>query len=119
MRHLTAMVIKFLMVGLVLLIALPLLAVVTATQAILLAVALTVIAYVIADLGVLPNFGHWTAVVVDAILAFLTIWAAQFVVRAMTISFTAAAVTAVIIGVGEYFFHSWLQRANVIQTKQP
>ncbi len=119
MRHLTALVIKFLMIGLVCLIALPFLANVTAVQAIGLAVALTVIAYILGDLLVLPNFGNWAATVVNAVLAFLTLWAAQFVVGTLTISFTAAAVTAVIIGVGEFFFHTWLQRANVVQTKQP
>lgn len=119
MRHVSALIIKFLMIGLICLIALPYLAGVTALQAIGLAVALTIIAYIISDLLLLPNFGNWTATIVDAILAFATIWAAQFVVTAMTISFTAAAVTAVVIGVGEFFFHTWLQRANVVQTKQP
>ncbi|MHB0885655.1 MAG: DUF2512 family protein [Bacillota bacterium] len=119
MRHLTALVIKFLMIGLVCLIALPFLAGVTAVQAIGLAVALTIIAYILSDLLVLPNFGDWTASIVDAVLAFLTLWGAQFVVRTLTISFTAAVIAAVIIGVGDFFFHTWLQRANVVQTKQP
>lgn len=118
MRHVTAMIIKFLMLGLVCLIALPLLATVTAVQAIGLAVALTVIAYVIGDLLILPTFGNWTAVVSDIVLAFLVLWGANYVVRTLAVGFWAAAITAVIIGVGEYFFHTWLQRANVVQTKQ-
>ncbi|HEY3315439.1 MAG TPA: DUF2512 family protein [Bacillota bacterium] len=119
MRHVTALIIKFLMLGLVALIALPLLAKVTAMQAIGLAVALTVIAYILDDLLILPAFGNGVATVADVVLAFLTLWAANFVVRTLAIGFWAAAITAVIIGVGEYFFHTWLQRANVVRTKQP
>jgi len=119
MRHFPAILIKFLIIGLILAAALPMLARVAAAQVVTLAVTVTLPVYILGDLGVLPNLGNLAATIADAIIAFITIWIAPFVARTMRVSLREAASIAVIIATGEYLFHIWLQRADLVQTKQP
>ena len=53
-KHLTSLLVKFIMIGLISVIILPLFAQISSGQAILIAVVLTVVAYLLGDLMVLP-----------------------------------------------------------------
>jgi energy-coupling factor transport system permease protein len=68
-KHLTSLLVKFIMIGLISVIILPLFAQISSGQAILIAVVLTVVAYLLGDLMVLPRYGNTTATVLDVVLA--------------------------------------------------
>ena len=53
-KHLTSLLIKFIMIGLISVIILPLFAQISSGQAILIAVVLTAVAYLLGDLMILP-----------------------------------------------------------------
>jgi len=74
-----------------------------------LAVALTLLAYFVGDLWILPNYGNWTAVAADAGLVLLGLWALPPILGTPPIPFGTMLIAALLLGVGEYYFHRYLQ----------
>ncbi|WP_018922746.1 DUF2512 family protein [Salsuginibacillus kocurii] len=71
-------------------------------------ILLTVIAYLIGDLWLLPSFGNWTATLADFGLSFAGIWIiGTFLFPAINLPF-AAFIASVLIAVGEWFFHKYM-----------
>lgn len=116
-RHLTALVIKFIVIGLVSVIVLPIFGQFTSGQAILTALVLTLIAYFFGDLGILPRFGNATAVIVDVITAALVIGLADWAVNGvLTLNVTGWILALVLLAVGEWFFHKYMAASPVRMT---
>ncbi len=116
MRHISAIIIKYIMTAIVLAVVLPLAGRASLGTALLAAVFVTAISYLAADLLVLPYFGNVWAVFADFILATATIWATQFYLPAMSVSLAAALLAAAVLGVGEWFFHFYVKE-NVFRAR--
>ncbi|AQQ53584.1 DUF2512 family protein [Planococcus lenghuensis] len=124
MDHVKAILIKFVMIAVVLLIVLTWIFDVSFGDTLWISAALTLLAYVLGDLVIFRKAGdaddqgkrNMIATVSDIILAFLIVW---FLGDAMAVSsdiVTAAIVSAILIGGGEWFFHKYLDR-NVFAEK--
>lgn len=119
-KHLTALVIKFIVIGLVSVIILPIFGRFTSGQAILTALVLTLIAYFFGDLGILPRYGNVTAVIVDVITAALVIGVADWAVNGfITLNATGWVLALALLAVGEWFFHRYLSASPVRVTGEP
>lgn len=73
-------------------------------------IVLGVISYAAGDLGILPAAGNMVATISDLVVTFLVVWLLGLAMTDMsggTIA-VAAIISAVIIAVGEYFFHIYL-----------
>ncbi len=74
------------------------------------AAIVTVVAYLIGDLGILRMYGNFVAAVADVVLSAVTLWAAMAMfnparAQVPTISLGQALVIGVVIGVVELFYH--------------
>lgn len=78
------------------------------------ALAATALNYLIGDLWVLPKYGNIVASVGDGIIGALTVWVLDLLIPAFNTSFAALLVFAVLIVIGEYFFHQYLLRAEKV-----
>lgn len=108
-RQATALIIKFVIIGLILVILLPIFSQITTGQAILIALVLTLVAYFAGDLGILPRYGNVTATVSDAILAALVIGLADWIINAaITLTPIGWVLTLGALATGEFFFHRYL-----------
>lgn len=130
MNHLKALVIKFLMIAVVLLIILTGIFDVEFGDTLLISVVLTLVAYALGDLMIFRKTGgrsdntradhnqsdhtkrNAIATVADIVVAFLVIWLMGEVLFADTENLmTAAIISALVIGGGEWFFHKYLDRS--------
>jgi len=73
-------------------------------EALLTGIVLSVVAYVLGDMGVLPRTNNITATISDIVLGGLVLWGAAEMFG-WELSFTELAVIAVLLGVAEYIFH--------------
>ena len=89
MRHLTALAIKYIMIALVLGIILGLFGGASLSQVLVVSAILTVIAYVIGDLMILPATQNWIAVAADAAIAWAVLRYALPLVARGVLSFSA------------------------------
>lgn len=109
MKHLTAVLIKFGIIAIALEIVLNLLSDLTFGQILIVSVVVTVLAYLIGDLLILPMSNNTIATVADFGLALVTIYAFDWVYRNAEISFFDAALAALVLAAGEWFFHKLVQ----------
>lgn len=117
MKHVKALAIKFIMTAIVSEIVLYMSTELkTYLYSILyIAAAVTIIAYIIiGDLLILPATNNTVATIADIGLALPTIYIFNFLWNVRTISFTNALICAVVIGVGEWFFHKYVSN-NVLE----
>lgn len=108
MKHIFALLVKFVMVVVVLEIILNMLTNLTFTDILIISIAVTVIAYVIGDILILAVSNNTVATVADIALALATIYMFNFLWGIREISFSDALISAAIIGVGELFFHKFV-----------
>ncbi|MFD1032498.1 YndM family protein [Metaplanococcus flavidus] len=126
MNHLKALIIKFLMIAVVLLIILTLIFDVEFGDTLLISAVLTVAAYALGDLMIFRKVGNdetnnadsdhtkrnAIATVSDIVLAFLVIWLmGEALLDETPDLITAAIISALVIGGGEWFFHKYLDRS--------
>ena len=105
-KHLTALVIKFIVIGLISVIILPVFGRFSSGQAVLTALVLTLIAYLFGDLGVLPRYGNVTAVNVDAITAAPGIGGADWTFNGgITLNATGWGLALGLLAGGEWVFY--------------
>ncbi len=108
-KHATALAVKFIVIGLISVIILPIFSQITTGQAVGIALVLTLIAYFLADLVIVPRYGNITAVVADVIIAALVIGIADWSVNGViTLSPAGWVLVLAILGVGEWFLHKYL-----------
>ena len=74
-------------------------------------VLLTGVSYIIGDLFILPKFGNTAATIADFGLAFIMLWLiGSYLFERPDGLGTASFIAAAVIGVGEFFFHRYMQR---------
>ena len=119
MNHVKALVIKFLMIAVVLGIILTGVYNMSFTDTLTISLVLTLLAYAVGDLGIFQNAGGRTehnkrnviATLSDVLLAGIVIYfMGQNFASNIDNIVTAAIVSAVVIGLGEWFFHKYLDR---------
>lgn len=106
LRILVQLAVKYVMIGLISVLVLPAVASVTAGRALWAALAVTLFAYLVGDMLVLPGLGNAMAVLADFVLATLVYW----VWPGPAIGFGAALVTGGAVAVAEILFHYYLDR---------
>lgn len=118
MKHLVALLVKFLMITAVLAIILGFVYGVDFGDILAISFWLTLAAYLIGDLFVLPRFGNLVATLADFGLAYFGTWLLgnMFIDEPIRLG-VASFLSAVLITVGEIFFHSYLVR-NVLNEDQ-
>lgn len=108
-RHATALLIKFIMIAIISIVLLPLFSQINATQAFVIALVLTIVAYFVGDLWILHRYGNISATISDVVIAALVIGIAdQILHNTMTITATGWIVVLALIGFGEWYFHKYL-----------
>jgi len=102
------------MIGLISVIILPLFAQISSGQAILIAVVLTVAAYLLGDLMVLPRYGNTTATVLDVVLAAVVIGLSDWMINGFVTLTPAGWVLFLgVLAIGEWLFHKYLKTSPV------
>ncbi|PAD20844.1 YndM family protein [Terribacillus saccharophilus] len=121
MKHVKALLIKFIMILAVLWIVFTLMFDTEFSDTLLMSVVLTIAAYVIGDLLILSRAGDRSkpdgdftkrnaiATVSDAILTFIVLWAlGEALLNPDDNVVMASLISTVIIGIGEWFFHRYV-----------
>ncbi|GIO29417.1 MULTISPECIES: DUF2512 family protein [Paenibacillus] len=81
----------------------------TLISALLAALGIGIVAYLLGDVMILPFTGNTVATIADAGLVFLMLWIIADV-TGWTLSFSEILLIAVLAGVFEYVYHIWLLR---------
>jgi len=119
MKHVTALIIKFVMVAVILEVTFFILTNLNITEVLYLSALVTIVAYVLGDLIILPVSNNTIATIADMGLVVATIYFYNYLLRTTDIiSFTDALVPAVIIGLGEWFFHRYVASSILGRPKQ-
>lgn len=108
MKHIWAIILKYLMVLIVLEIVLSLATALTIGEIAIISIAVTVLSYLVGDLLILSFSNNFVATVADAVLAFLTIYMFNFWSDYGVITVWDAVISAVVLAVGEWFFHKYM-----------
>lgn len=118
MRHVVALVIKY--VFLLAINAIVLTSVTDATfgQAAAVALVMTVLLYLLGDLFILPNLGNMSAVIADSGLALVIAWLAPIFTAITSVTFGQALVIALLVGVAERFFHMYLRQSVLTDVRR-
>jgi Protein of unknown function (DUF2512) len=117
MKHIIALLIKFLMVSIVLVTVLSMLTNLTFSDMLYISGTVTILAYVIGDMLILRMSNNIVATIADAGLALFTIYMFNYLWNIQAIDFTDALIAAAILGVGEWFFHKYVAN-NVFHEHQ-
>ncbi|UQZ33314.1 hypothetical protein C2I18_06920 [Paenibacillus sp. PK3_47] len=89
----------------------------TVGYALLAALGIGIVAYLLGDLVILPKTNNIIATVSDAVLVFLSLWVIREAAE-WTLSFGDMLIITLLAGVFEYFFHIWLLRDHDPVRKQ-
>ncbi|QXE03199.1 YndM family protein [Terribacillus sp. DMT04] len=121
MKHVKALVIKFIMILAVLTIIFTLMFNVEFSDTLLISAILTVAAYIIGDLFILSRAGDRSksggdymkrnimATISDAILTFFVLWVlGELLLNPGNLVILASLISAFVIGLGEWFFHRYV-----------
>lgn len=81
-----------------------------------LAVVISLLAYFIGDLWILPSYGNWTAVGADAVLVALSLWILPGILGTPPLGFGTILLIAVVLGIGEVYYHRYLQGELMVRT---
>lgn len=109
MKHMTALVIKFVIVTVVSELILGIFTNLSIGEILLVSLTITVITYIIGDLLILSVFNNTVAAVGDAALCWLIIYLSNYVWPIRSVSLLSALSAAVIIGIGEIFLHMYIE----------
>lgn len=116
MRHVMALIIKFIMCTVILWFVLGLFYGVFFNDILTISLILTAVSYIIGDLFVLPRFENISATIVDFILALAGVWAIGYFIIEVPINIgTASLISAILITIGEYFFHRYMNHQVLVE----
>ena len=110
MRHISALIIKFIMTAVILEIVLNIMTDLTFGQILWLSLITTVLSYAIGDLIMLPLSNNTVASITDALIAFVVLYMANIWLDYTRVGIVDAIISALVLGVGEYFFHKDVHR---------
>jgi hypothetical protein len=108
MKHVVAIILKSIIVVVILEIYMLLATALVFWQALVLALVVTVAAYVLGDIVILARSNNTIATICDIVLAFLVIFLFRYASGYAGISIVDAIVCAVLIGIAEWFFHKYM-----------
>ncbi|MGG3283919.1 DUF2512 family protein [Paenibacillus solani] len=89
----------------------------TFTGALLTALGIGIVAYLVGDLFILPRTSNMFATIADGILVFVMLWVIRAVTN-WTVDFPEIFMLAVFAGSFEYLFHMWLRGENLFGKRQ-
>lgn len=111
MQHLQALLIKFVMSTVVLYVILGIFYGAAFSNVLWLSAILSLIAYMLGDLIVLPIGGNAAASLADAIFTFLAVWILGSQIFPTVASVVSAAIiSGLFIAAGEWFFHNYMKK---------
>ncbi len=110
MKHVVAFLIKYVMVAVILEILLSLLTALTLVQILIISLAVTIASYLIGDLLVLTFWNNTVATLVNALIAFGIIYSFNYRYGAGILAYADCVTAAVVLGIGEWFFHRYMAR---------
>ncbi|MGO4886860.1 DUF2512 family protein [Anaerobacillus sp. MEB173] len=109
MRHLNALLIKFLMTSVLLFFILTLGYGVSFGITMTISIIITLFAYALGDIVILPKSNNLYATLLDFGFSFVVIWLVLFLFIPQTFPYIGAAiVSAAAIAIGEWFFHKYM-----------
>lgn len=111
MKHLAALVIKFVLVAIVFEVLLNLMTNLTFGQILWLSLIVTVVSYAIGDLLVLPLSNNTVATIADALITFVVLYMYNMWADYTSIGIFDATISALLLGVGEWFFHKYVHNS--------
>ncbi|MEB9686147.1 hypothetical protein BK742_21610 [Bacillus thuringiensis serovar pingluonsis] len=122
MKHIVALLIKYTAITAVLLIILGIFQDISIPRLLLISLFLTGAAYLIGDLFILPKYGNMIATIADFGLSFFGIWVLTYLLTDLdstrNIGFSSF-VAALIIGGIEVFFHIYMKKVVLHETREP
>ena len=110
MKHIIALILKFVMIAVILEIALYYMTALTFGQILVVSLAVTAVLYFIGDLFLLSKTNNITTSVVDVVLALAVIYLFRYANGYTGIDFTDALWSSLIIGAGELLFHKYVSK---------
>lgn len=111
MKHIVAIILKFIITLVLLEILLSLMTTLSVGNILIISAAVTLITYVIGDLLILAVTNNTVATLCDAVLVFLSIWLFNYVPYFGGITVGDAVISAIVLGVVEIFFHKYIASA--------
>jgi len=77
----------------------------------LLNIMITGVSFILGDLYVLPKFENWGATIADFLLVLAIVWLyGNYIIPQLFPVLSVATLSALLIGVGEYFIHKYIDR---------
>ena len=111
MRHVGALLLKFIITAVVLELILLNLTALSFGSILVIALTVTVLAYLIGDMAILPRSNNTVSTIADIGLSFVTILLFNYIFPGAAISFFDALIASIGIGVGEWIFHKFVSRS--------
>jgi Zn-dependent protease with chaperone function len=112
-NHVKAMIVKFLIVTVMLLLVLGMFYHIDLGEILTISIVMTLVAYVIGDLWILLRFGNVMATVADFVLAYFITWLLGVAIINENISLLVATLwSSIMIAVGESVFHPYVIGIN-------
>lgn len=111
MKHIPALLIKFIMTAVVLEIVLLLMSGITFGRILWISLVITVILYIIGDMVILPATNNMIATLADMGMALIIIYMFNFFWNRNDISFLSALISGIVLGGGEWVFHKLVDRS--------
>ncbi|WP_027409099.1 DUF2512 family protein [Anoxybacteroides tepidamans] len=108
MRHLVALLIKYVLLTTVFFAILPLFLDISSAGVLLFSLLMTLLTYAIGDLWILPRVGNLTATFADFGLIFFAVWLAFDGLSIAAPALNAAFFSALLAAFGEALFHSYV-----------
>lgn len=118
MNHIKALVMKFIMIAVILTLVLTWIFGANFSDTLVISLVLTIVAYALGDLAIFRQGNRYehgkrntTATISDFVLSFLVIWLMGEWIVEDTVNMAAAAlVSAIVLALGEWFFHKYLDK---------
>ncbi|EZP77023.1 hypothetical protein H839_10513 [Parageobacillus genomosp. 1] len=112
MRHLIALALKYVLLATVFFAIVPLFLRISSAELLWFSLWMTLVAYVLGDLYLLPRFGNLSATIADFGLAFVGVWIGigAFYDGSGAAVLNAAFFSALLVALGEVLFHAYVQR---------
>jgi hypothetical protein len=117
MKNILNLIIKMALFTVVLALLIPVYGKSTWTQTLITALILTILAYVIIDLWMLPKFGNWAALLTELVLSAVVIWVMKVALPHFALSTTGLIVIALVLTVAEWLFHYYLLSTHAPRKK--
>lgn len=111
MKHILAILLKFVIVLVLLEIMLSLMTALTVGQIAVVSVVVTIVSYIIGDIVILAEANNTVATLCDAVLAFLSMYSFNYWSTYPDISVGAAIVSTIVLAIGEVFFHRYMVKS--------